>query len=170
VVWSLPRLLDASRQKPRHSLWDENTSWQQLAKYERAVDRISAGNLYAIASLLGVTVGYFVGGLGHDGGTTEPTSDLSWQEHASLTVRQQLNIGSLESAYLTIKSATARKGILDMTRMLAEEVIVFEDRRRGGWKDSFIKGDGAPERGKTRHHLAMVFRSAKMWQRGEGER
>jgi hypothetical protein len=47
-------------------------SCQQLTKYERAVARISAGNLYAIGSLLGVTVGYFFDGLGHDG-TTEPS-------------------------------------------------------------------------------------------------
>jgi transcriptional regulator with XRE-family HTH domain len=95
-------------------------SWQQLAKYERAVDRISAGNLYAIASLLGVTVGYFFEGLGQDG-LPQPTSDLSWRERASPAGRQQLHTGSLVRAYWRIKSRTARKEILDMTRMLAEK-------------------------------------------------
>jgi transcriptional regulator with XRE-family HTH domain len=93
-------------------------SWQQLAKYERAVDRISAGNLCAIASLLGVTVGYFFEGLGRP---TQPTGDLPWRERASPAGRQQLHTGRLVSAYWRIKSPTARKAILDMTRMLAEK-------------------------------------------------
>ena len=38
-------------------------TYQQAHKYERGVNRISAGRLYEIARVLGVTVGYFFEGI-----------------------------------------------------------------------------------------------------------
>ena len=43
------------------------TTYQQAHKYEKGVNRISAGRLHAIARALGVEPGYFFGGLGEDG-------------------------------------------------------------------------------------------------------
>jgi transcriptional regulator with XRE-family HTH domain len=105
---------------PREAAGRLGISWQQLAKYERAVDRISAGKLYAIASLLGVTVDYFFEGLGQDG-PTQPISDLSWRECAPPSGPQQLQTNKLVSAYWRIRSPTARRGILDMILTLAEK-------------------------------------------------
>lgn len=42
-------------------------TYQQAHKYERGVNRISAGRLYEIARVLGVDVGYFFEGLGTSG-------------------------------------------------------------------------------------------------------
>ena len=42
------------------------TTYQQLHKYEKGVNRIAAGRLHAIAGALGVEPGYFFGGLGED--------------------------------------------------------------------------------------------------------
>lgn len=41
-------------------------SYQQVQKYERGTNRISAGTLSAIASRLGVPVSYFFGDIGRD--------------------------------------------------------------------------------------------------------
>lgn len=42
-------------------------TYQQAHKYERGVNRISAGRLYEIAQVLGVGVGYFFEGVNGDG-------------------------------------------------------------------------------------------------------
>ena len=39
-------------------------TYQQAHKYERGINRISAGRLYEIAQVLGIPVGYFFEGLG----------------------------------------------------------------------------------------------------------
>lgn len=39
-----------------------NLTFQQVQKYEKGVNRISAGRLYEIAGLLGVNIGYFYDG------------------------------------------------------------------------------------------------------------
>ena len=44
-------------------------TYQQAHKYERGINRISAGRLFEIAQVLGVSVGHFFEGLGNgDGG------------------------------------------------------------------------------------------------------
>jgi transcriptional regulator with XRE-family HTH domain len=42
-------------------------TFQQVYKYERGVNRVSAGRLFEIARLLGVPVGYFYEGIREDG-------------------------------------------------------------------------------------------------------
>src|SRR3954451_789423 len=48
------------------------STYQQAHKYEKGVNRISAGRLHAIARALGVDVGYFYEGLG-SGKPARPT-------------------------------------------------------------------------------------------------
>jgi transcriptional regulator with XRE-family HTH domain len=49
-------------------------TYQQAHKYERGLNRISAGRLYEIAQVLGVPVSWFFDGLSTDGPATEMTS------------------------------------------------------------------------------------------------
>jgi transcriptional regulator with XRE-family HTH domain len=42
-------------------------TYQQAHKYERAINRVSAGRLFEIANVLSVPVGYFFDGLNQDG-------------------------------------------------------------------------------------------------------
>lgn len=49
-------------------------TYQQAHKYERGLNRISAGRLYEIAQVLGVPVSWFFEGLSADGAATEMTS------------------------------------------------------------------------------------------------
>ena len=48
-------------------------TYQQLYKYEKGVNRISAGRLHALARALGVDIGYFYEGLG-SGEPARPTA------------------------------------------------------------------------------------------------
>ena len=41
--------------------------YQQAQKYERGINRVSAGRLFEIARVLGVPVGYFYDGIGEKG-------------------------------------------------------------------------------------------------------
>src|SRR5215470_11590503 len=41
--------------------------YQQAQKYERGINRVSAGRLFEIARVLGVPVGYFYEGMGEEG-------------------------------------------------------------------------------------------------------
>jgi transcriptional regulator with XRE-family HTH domain len=41
-------------------------TYQQAHKYEKGINRVSAGRLYGIAQYLGVDVGYFYEGMGSD--------------------------------------------------------------------------------------------------------
>src|SRR5580692_1805507 len=46
-------------------------TYQQAHKYERGINRVSAGRLFEIARVLSVPVGYFYEGLGEDAGRSE---------------------------------------------------------------------------------------------------
>jgi transcriptional regulator with XRE-family HTH domain len=47
-------------------------TYQQAHKYEKGINRISAGRLFEIARILGVHVSYFYEGLGSEGVHQEP--------------------------------------------------------------------------------------------------
>ena len=75
-------------------------SYQQYAKYERAVDRISAG-------------------LRHDG-TSDPTSIPFHEMLASFDARERRSIGELISAYWRIRSPNARREIFNVIQAIAK--------------------------------------------------
>jgi transcriptional regulator with XRE-family HTH domain len=49
-------------------------TYQQAHKYEKGINRVAGGRLYAIAQALGVEVSYFYEGLGAGADAFEPTS------------------------------------------------------------------------------------------------
>jgi transcriptional regulator with XRE-family HTH domain len=46
-------------------------TYQQAHKYEKGINRVSAGRLFEIARVLNVPIGYFYEGLGEEGGPQE---------------------------------------------------------------------------------------------------
>ena len=48
-------------------------TYQQAHKYEKGINRIAGGRLYAIAQALGVEVSFFYEGIGTEAGAFEPT-------------------------------------------------------------------------------------------------
>lgn len=62
-------------------------TYQQAHKYERGINRISAGRLYEIAHVLGVPVGYFFDGL-----ETQRSPDLTARQRMCLELARNFSI------------------------------------------------------------------------------
>ena len=76
------------------------TTYQQAHKYEKGVNRVSAGRLHALARALGVEVGYFFEGLGEP---ARPTAEQRMllnlaRSFAALPRRQQEALAEMARA------------------------------------------------------------------------
>ena len=80
-------------------------TYQQAHKYEKGINRIAAGRLYAIAQALGVEVGYFFEG-------------LQSPDHFVPTPQQRMLL-DLARNYLNIQVPEHQKAIVALTRALA---------------------------------------------------
>lgn len=83
-------------------------STQQMQKYEKGTNRVSAGRLYHIAEKLGVDIKVLFNGLGED-------NDIDYQEFAS-----QRKTLALFSAYSKIENPKIRDQIVTLALQLAK--------------------------------------------------
>jgi transcriptional regulator with XRE-family HTH domain len=93
-------------------------TFQQIQKYEKGINRISAGRLYEIASFLEVPVSYFFEGL------DKPNVDLSVQENrSSYTAHPSAEDGELYQRLLDVivqmKNPDALKRVLKVAQQEA---------------------------------------------------
>lgn len=95
-------------------------TFQQVQKYERGANRISASKLYETAHLLHVSIGFFFEGL------IDPASPRG-DGYASMydTIVQQLlaepNGRQLAEAFLRIKQRSVKKGLADLACEIAAQ-------------------------------------------------
>ena len=82
-------------------------TYQQTHKYERGINRISAGRLYKISQVLGIPVGYFFEGLDDDAGP-------------ELTKRQRQSL-ELALNFSLITDEKQRAALAQMARTLATD-------------------------------------------------
>ena len=98
-------------------------TFQQVQKYEKGVNRVSAGRLYEIAGVLGVPVSYFFDGaeefLGPE--QAEFAEDDS-EPHAPVMTPEMLE---LISAFQKIEDISLRKSLLNTVRAAAS---AFDNR------------------------------------------
>jgi len=92
-------------------------TFQQVQKYEKGVNRISAGRLYEMAAVLGVPVTYFYEGVGHVEGRETPkvAQDIS-PSPAPIMDDDTLE---LINAYQKIEDVSLRKSLLSAIRSAA---------------------------------------------------
>jgi transcriptional regulator with XRE-family HTH domain len=95
-------------------------TFQQVQKYERGSNRISASKLYEIAKFLSVPVSYFFEGL------SDPSAgrDASGEEGAEQFVHEFLMTPEgleLAASFPRIKVGRLRRRILDLVRTLTDE-------------------------------------------------
>lgn len=83
-------------------------TYQQAHKYERGINRISAGRLYEIAQVLGVPVSYFFEG-------------LDTQRVPDLTTRQRMCL-ELARNFSQINNEKHQEALSQLARALAAEV------------------------------------------------
>lgn len=94
-------------------------TFQQVQKYERGTNRISASKLYETARCLGVPVSYFFEGYAPDDGA-EHLSVSTSEENVSqfLTTTEGLE---LAECFPRISTASHRRRILNLVATLAED-------------------------------------------------
>ena len=101
---------------------DLGLTFQQVQKYERGANRVSASKLYEIAKSLRTSIAYFFEGLAdpstaHDApGMAEPSSEQFVTEF--LMTPEGLELAEL---FPRIRRARVRRRVLDLVRSMAEE-------------------------------------------------
>lgn len=98
-------------------------TFQQVQKYEKGVNRVSAGRLYEIAGVLGVPISYFFDGaeefLGAEQAEFAEDED---EPHAPVMTPEMLE---LISAFQKIEDVSLRKSLLNTVRAAAS---AFDNR------------------------------------------
>lgn len=101
-----------------------NLTFQQVQKYEKGVNRVSAGRLFEIASVLGVPITYFYEGA--EGFVEHENAQAAEDGKAHAPV---MNSETLEliAAFQKIKDNSLRKSLLGTVRAAAS---AFEPKQR----------------------------------------
>jgi len=82
-------------------------TYQQAHKYERGINRVSAGRLYELSNVLTVPVSYFFEGLG-----SQPSADV--------TPRQRMRL-ELARNFSSISNEDHQKALSHLARVLASD-------------------------------------------------
>ncbi|HEX7758244.1 MAG TPA: helix-turn-helix transcriptional regulator [Caulobacteraceae bacterium] len=110
------RLRGVSQEKLADSL---GLTFQQVQKYERGANRISASKLYEIAASLQTPVGYFFEGLADPSTAVDGGSGGSEQlVHDFLMTTEGLELASL---FPRLKRGRLRRRLLDLLRAIVED-------------------------------------------------
>jgi transcriptional regulator with XRE-family HTH domain len=96
-------------------------TFQQVQKYEKGVNRIGAGRLYEIASILGVNIGFFYDDIEEE--VAQGAASLGGsREHPPVMEFMSSGEGiQLSVAFMRIKDVKVRRKILDLIRSLSED-------------------------------------------------
>ena len=107
-------------------------TYQQIQKYERGLNRVSASRLYDLARVQDVPVSFFFGDMPED-------IDLSGPSGAGVQSRDSTGVSDLTNplaqretaelvrAYYNIADTTVRKRVYEMVKALAAEVEAAEE-------------------------------------------
>lgn len=98
-------------------------TFQQVQKYEKGVNRVSAGRLYEIAGVLGVPISYFFDGAEEFLGAEQAEfAEDEGELHAPVMTPEMLE---LISAFQKIEDVSLRKSLLNTVRAAAS---AFDNR------------------------------------------
>jgi transcriptional regulator with XRE-family HTH domain len=111
------KMLGVSQERLAEAL---GLTFQQVQKYERGANRISASKLYDIARFLSAPISYFFEGLTDpsQGSGVEHDSSSEQHVHGFLMTSEGLE---LAAAFPRIIRSRLRRRILDLVRALSEE-------------------------------------------------
>jgi transcriptional regulator with XRE-family HTH domain len=97
---------------------DAGISFQQLQKYERGQNRVSAGRLFSLAKLMDVSPCFFFEGM--EGMPENGQSEGSGNSNLLNLANQPETLAALR-AFSAIKSDATRKKAIELIRLLAAE-------------------------------------------------
>jgi transcriptional regulator with XRE-family HTH domain len=116
-------LLGLSQEKLAESI---GLTFQQIQKYERGMNRISAGRLYQFSKILDVPVTYFYDQLGAVAKTYSSSfyglADNDQDEFVTGDLMQNKETLDLVRAYYTIDNPEMRKDILKFVKSMANRI------------------------------------------------
>ncbi len=100
-------------------------TFQQIQKYERGTNRISASRLYHLAKVLGVTIDYFYDALqmADDFAETPGFAEHSSEEGEMLTFLSTREGIELNRAFQRIVDPAKRRAVVELVRTMAGEKI-----------------------------------------------
>jgi transcriptional regulator with XRE-family HTH domain len=111
-------------------------TFQQVQKYERGINRMSASRLYDFSRVLGVAVSYFFEGYGN-GNQSEASSDSEFKyaagvaeagaeafNHEQVLTRETLE---LMRCYHRIKNPLIKRRFVDLLRAVSDDKIILEE-------------------------------------------
>ncbi|HRH19086.1 MAG TPA: helix-turn-helix transcriptional regulator [Brevundimonas sp.] len=109
------KLMGVSQEKLAEAL---GLTFQQVQKYERGVNRVSASKLFETSNFLGVDVSYFFDGLAN----RDPASGFAESESERFTHEFLMTTEGVELASLFPRlAAKQRRRILELVRTLADD-------------------------------------------------
>ena len=111
------KMLGVSQERLAEAL---GLTFQQVQKYERGANRISASKLYEIARFLSAPIAYFFEGLGDPAVSGSVGADDASEQHVHGFLMTSEGL-ELAAAFPRITRARLRRRILDLVRALADE-------------------------------------------------
>jgi len=106
--------LNLSQEKLAESI---GLTFQQIQKYERAANRVSASKLWELARALEISVAYFYEGLGETGGLATSMSPSASVQDFLLTSEGV----ELATLFPQIRQGRMRRKILELVRLMADD-------------------------------------------------
>ncbi len=122
------KVLGVSQERLADSL---HLTFQQVQKYERGANRVSASKLYEIARSLACPVSYFFEGLMETGVEAGGPSDNAAEQfmHGFLMTPEGME---LAAAFPKIRRGRVRRRLLDLVRCMVDEEAEMPDDSAGG--------------------------------------
>ncbi len=115
-------LLNISQEKLADAV---DLTFQQVQKYERGLNRISAGRLYQFSNILDIPVSFFFDNMAPQSTTPNSLSDNDqniFQIEKDENIMSNKETVSLLRAYYSIQDAGARKDILKFIKSMSQKM------------------------------------------------
>ncbi|MDR3179964.1 MAG: helix-turn-helix domain-containing protein [Holosporaceae bacterium] len=94
-------------------------TFQQIQKYEKGTNRVSASMLYRIANFLDVNVSFFTDGFDNPSKTLNDENQLGY----NIDIGKKKESIDLLKAYYKIKDSSVRKKILELIKTFSATVV-----------------------------------------------
>lgn len=122
-------IMGLSQEKLAESL---GLTFQQIQKYERGANRVSASRLFQLGEILDVPVNFFFEGFNPDepgrayGFSDTQQEDFSWLEEDDGDLMERKETIELVRTYYSVQDPALRKNFMKMLKTLVSSQIVSE--------------------------------------------
>lgn len=99
-------------------------TFQQVQKYEKGVNRISASMLYTIASILNVDIQWFVNGFNNPASVLNENCSPIYEVDSIYAKKESID---LLKAYYAVQDANVRKKVIDLVKAFTHSLKKSEN-------------------------------------------